>query len=172
MNDEHQPIVVPLLKESYLAMIRNAAKGENHLFRNFFITMDGKQMDALANGALGCGVLVSSVLYLQNSVLDALKQPHWISFVHASVASTEHDMTRNGWYPIDDLRDGAVITWEARQGQYVPVIGDMHLHMGFSIGNERAVSNGSNSTLMPEEHHITYDGTRRIIRRWWHPVLD
>jgi hypothetical protein len=25
---------------------------------------------------------------------------------------------------------------------------------------------------MPEEHHYTYEDTRKIERIWWHPVLD
>ena len=168
----HIPVSIPLLKKNYLAMIRNSSKGENHMFRNLYITLDGEERDALANGALGCGVLVSSILYLQNSSLEFLKKQRWISFTHASIISTERDMEQNGWVRIPEVREGAIITWEARKGREVPVYGDMHPHMGFYIGNDRAVSNGSNSTLMPEEHHITYDGTRSIVRIWWHPALD
>ena len=166
------PVSIPLLKKNYLAMIHNSAKGENHMFRNFFITLDGVERDALADGALGCGVIISSILYLQNSTLEFLKKPKWISFTHASVISTERDMEKNGWVHIPEVREGAIITWEARKGREVPVYGDMHLHMGFYIGNERAVSNGSNTTLMPEEHHYTYDGARKISRIWWHPELE
>jgi hypothetical protein len=168
----HVPISIPQLKKNYLAMIRNSAKGENHMFRNFFITLDGVERDALSDGALGCGVLVTSILYLQNSTLEYLKKPKWISFTHASVVATEKDLEQNGWFLVPDLREGAIITWEAREGREVPVYGTMHPHMGFYIGNERAVSNGSNTTLMPEEHHATYNGTRKIERIWWHPSLD
>lgn len=168
----HIPVVKIIFKKSYLAMIRNAAKGENHMFRNFYITIDGVERDALADGALGCGVLVTSILYLQNSTLEFLKKPRWISFTHASVISTEKDMAKNGWFIISDLREGAIITWEAREGREVPVYGNMHIHMGFYLGNERAISNGSNSTLMPEEHHYTYGGTRKIERIWWHLALE
>ncbi len=166
------PVVKLLFKENYLAMIRNAAKGENHMFRNFFITIDGTERDALADGALSCSTFLSSILYLQNSTLEFLKKPKWISFVHANVPAVERDMEQNGWQRIDDLCEGAVIVWEARKGVEIPVYGNMHLHAGFYIGNDRAVSNGSNSTLMPEEHHVTYDGTRKIERIWWHPILD
>jgi len=148
--------------------MHNAAKGENHMFRNFYITMDGVEQDALSDGALGCGVLVSSILYLQNSTLEFLKKSKWISFVHANVLPTEQDMEANGWHHIDQLREGAVITWEPKPGSD----GTLHRHMGFYIGGDRAISNGSNSTLMPEEHQVTYGGTRNIERIWWHPALE
>lgn len=153
-------------------MIANAAKGESRMFQNFYITIDGEERDALKGGALSCGTFLSSVLYLQNSTLEFLKKPRWISFVHANIPATEKDMRENGWYEIQEPREGAVLIWEAREGTDIPVYGNMHLHAGFSIGNNRAVSNGSNTTLMPEEHHITYEGTRTIIRIWWHAELE
>ena len=166
------PEVKLQFKKNYLAMIRNVARGENHTFQNFYITIDGVERDALNGGSLACGTVVSSVLYLQNSTLEFLKKPRWIAFTHANVPAAEKDMEACGWHQIDEVREGAIITWEAREGTDVPVYGNMHLHMGFYIGNDRAVSNGSNSTLMPEEHHYTYDGARKILRIWWHPELD
>lgn len=162
------PTVILEFKKNYLAMIRNAALGENHIFQNFYITIDGVERDALNGGSLACGTFVSSLLYLQNSTLEFLKKPRWIQFTHANVPAVEKDMESCGWHQNDDLREGAVITWETKPG----VDGTPHLHMGFYLGNDRAVSNGSNSTLMPEKHHFTYDGTRQIIRRWWHSALD
>lgn len=171
-SDNQVPQVRLLFKKNYLAMIRNSSKGENHMFRNFYITLDGVERDALANGALGCGVFVSSILYLQNSSLEFMKKPKWISFVHANMPAVEKDMAANGWHEIKDLREGAIIIWEAREGTNVPVYGNMHLHAGFYIGNDRAVSNGSNTTLMPEEHHCTYNETRKILRILFHPFLE
>ena len=162
------PSITLLFKKNYLAMVANAAKGDTRLFQNFFIAIDGREQDALNGGALGCGTVVSSILYLQNSTLEFLKKPRWIQFTHANVPAVEKDMERNGWYRIEDMRGGAVLTWEPKPG----ADGAPHLHMGFYIGNDRAVSNGSNSTHMPEEHHVTYDGTRKIIRIWWHPELE
>jgi len=166
------PEVKLLLKKNYLAMIRNAAKGENHMFRNFHITIDGIERDALDNGALGCGTVASSVLYLQNSTLEFLKKPKWIGFVHAAVPALEKDIAEHGWVKVPELREGALIVWEARMGQEVPVYGNMHFHIGFYLGNDRAMSNGSNSTLMPREHDATDGGKHNIVRVWWHPALD
>jgi hypothetical protein len=157
-----------LFKKNYLAMVRNAALGENHMFQNFSIAFDGTERDALRGGKASCGTFLSSVLYLQNSTLEFLGKPRWIRFVHANVTSVEKDMQECGWVIIPEPREGAIITWEAKLGED----GLMHLHSGFCIGNDRAVSNGSNSTLMPEEHHVTYEGTRKIDRIWWHPELD
>lgn len=162
------PEVKLLFKKNYLVMIQNAAQGENHLFRNFFITLDGVERDALKGGALGCGTVASSILYLQNSSLDFLKQPRWISFVHANVPAVEKDMEENGWRQVNDLREGAVITWEPKPG----ADGTPHLHMGFYLGNDLAMSNGSNSTLMPKVHPVNADEGRKIVRIWWHPALD
>lgn len=152
-SDNHVPQVQLLFKKNYLAMIRNAAKGENHIFRNLYAFVDGAEQDINKNGALACSFFVSSVLYINKLIKD----------MHAGVAGLERDLEGSGWQKIDDLREGAVIIWERNLE---------HLHSGFYIGNNRAVSNGSNATLMPEEHHATYDGTRKIDRIWWHPFLE
>ena len=141
--------------------------GENDMFRNFFITVDGQEKDALQNGGLGCSTVVSSILYLQNSSLEFQGKSKWLSFTHANVLAVEKDMATNGWHEINDLREGAVITWELQAGSD----GQAHYHMGFYVGGERAVSNSSNQTGVPMEHHYTYDGTRKVIRIWWHSEL-
>jgi hypothetical protein len=154
------PDVKILKKKSYLAMVRNAAQGEVRMFRNLFALVDGEEKDILRDGQVSCAVFVSAILYLQNS--------GWISSPHATVPSTEKDMEQNGWIQIPDLREGAVVTWE-------PITyhdGATHWHVGFYVGNDRAVSNASNDSGIPKEHHITYDGTRQVARIWWHPVLD
>ena len=137
------------------------------MFQNYFIELDGKEIDALEGGGLSCASFVSSVLYLQNPPLALVGKPKWLSSTHANVAKNEEDMAANGWRQIDELQVGAVITWEEK-----PDDGQMHLHQGFYIGDNRAVSNGSNTTHMPGEHDATYDGTRKIIRMWWHDALN
>lgn len=139
------------------------------MFQNYFVELDGQETDALRAGALSCSAFVSAILYLQNPALvSAGKQP-WVSSTHANVASTEKDMETNGWHRINELREGAVITWEQKLGM---TDSKMHWHQGFYVGNDRAVSNGSNSSLLPEEHNATYDGTRKIESIWWHGDLD
>ncbi len=144
-------------------MIENSVKGENWMFRNFYIQQDGVEKDVLENGGLACASFVSSILYLQNSVLEFLKKPKWLEFTHANATSTVRDMMQDGWYEIKDLRDGAVLLWEKQNG---------HAHIGFYISNDEAISNASNSTGIPTKHHVTYNDTRKIEKIFWHPSLD
>jgi hypothetical protein len=147
-----------LRKKSYLAMVVNAARGENHMFRNLWASVDGEVRDINKDGALSCGFFASALLYLNKFIGD----------MHAGVTGLERDLAASGWTQATELREGAVLVWEPRTGGD----GTPHLHAGFYIGNDRAVSNGSNTTHMPEEHHATYDGTRKIERIWWHPDLE
>jgi hypothetical protein len=134
-------------------MINNSVRGKNHMFRNLFGTVDGQEFDLLENGGKSCAVFVSSVLYLQKLIGD----------VHATVESTERDMLAFGWREIKEVREGSVVVWEKQAG---------HLHIGFSIGGGRAISNASNSSGVPEEHDLTYDGSRKVERIYWHSDLD
>lgn len=152
------PTIKLLKRESYMAMIRNAAKGENHMFRNLYALVDGEKKDILNDGDLSCAFFVSSILALQK-LLDG---------PHATVLGTEKAMEHAGWVSLKDLRPGAVVTWE-------PIVyddGRSHWHIGFALDEERAISNASNAAGIPREHHITYEDTRKIQRIWWHPELD
>ena len=149
-------------KKNYLAMIENAAKGENWMFRNFYIIQDGVERDALENGGLSCAAFVSSILYLQNPLLDAIQTPHWISSTRATVASLQKDMLQNGWVEIKELRPGSVLIWEKRE----------HDHAGFCVSQTEAVSNDSQGAGWPWRHDITYNGARKIEKILWHPALD
>jgi hypothetical protein len=152
-------LTVKILKrESYLAMVRNAAKGENHTFRTVWASVDGEPRDINKDGALACGFFTSSVLYLNKLIGD----------LHTGVAGLERDLAASGWVQIAEPREGAVLVWEPREGRD----GTLHSHAGFFVGAGRAVSNGSNSTGMPQEHDATYEGKRKIERIWWHSVLD
>jgi len=143
-------------------MIENTAKGENWMFRNFYIRENGIEKDVLEDGGLSCAAFVSSILYFQNSLLELFKKPHWIKFTHANVASTEKDILENGWYTITELKPGAIIIWEKQE----------HEHIGFYVGDEEAISNDSKGTGFPWRHHITYNNTRKIEKIYWHPELD
>lgn len=150
------------LKKNYLAIIKNAAKGENWMFRNFYIVQDGVEKDVLENGSLSCAVFVSTILYFHNSLLELLKKPCWIRFTHANVGSTAKDMLENGWHEITKLKPGAVLIWEKQE----------HEHTGFYIGDNEAISNDSKVTGFPVRHHITYNDTRPIKKILWHSALN
>jgi hypothetical protein len=151
-------VVRILKKKSYLAMVRNAARGENNMFRNLWASVDGEIQDINKNGTLSCSFFASGILYLNKLIRD----------MHAGVAGLERDMEASGWVVIPELREGAVIVWEPLTGGD----GVAHRHVGFSLGDDRAISNGSNTTGTPQEHHSTYGGTRAIERIWWHSELE
>jgi hypothetical protein len=146
-----------LFKKSYLAMIRNAAAGENRMFRNLYALVDGAEHDILEDGKLSCAAFVSGILTLYGLIARP----------HATVGGTERAMRERGWAEIPEPREGAVLSWQ-------PITyadGRTHGHLGFYVGDDRAVSNASNDGGIVREHHWTYDGARRVVRIWWHPDL-
>jgi len=151
-----------LFTKNYLIMIENSAKGENWMFRNFYIVEDGIEKNALENGGLSCAAFVSSVLYLQNSLLEFLQKPHWIGLTHANTKSTIKDMLKHGWYEIKELRPGAILVWEEEEFP----------HIGFCISQTEAISNDSKGKGLPWRHHITYNNTRKIEKIYWHDELN
>ncbi len=148
-----------LKKKNYLAMIENAAKGENWMFRNLYFEIDGKTVDVLENGGLSCAMFVSAILYLNKLIGD----------IHTTVVGTEKDMLEKGWLEIRDLRPGAVLIWEKKIGDKD---GLPHYHNGFYIGKNEAVSNNSRETGFPWKHHYIYNDTRKIEKIYWHPNLE
>jgi len=162
-----------LFRKNYLAQIENVAKGQNYLFRNFFVEKDGQIYDSLEDGKNSCAVMVSYILYSFNSLLDFSGKKHWIKSIHLTVASAEKDMLENGWHEIDDLKPGAVLVWEKRDGRN----GEPHNHIGFFIGGDEAISNDSKGTCFPLKHPVdrpsSVDKTpRKVEKILWHPELD
>lgn len=158
-----------LFKKNYLTQIENSAKGENWIFRNFYVEKEGRIEDSLEDGKNSCAVLVSYILYSFNSLLEFTGKKHWLRFIHMTVISTEKDMLENGWFKIKKLKRGAVIIWEEKTGQWDDL---PHRHIGFYIGNNMAISNDSRGAGFPWKHHITYNGVRRIAKIYWHLELE
>ena len=157
-----------LFKKNYLTQIENSAKGENYLFRNFYVEKEGEVKDSLEDGKNSCAVMVSYILYSFNSLLDFEGKKHWIKSIHLTVVSTEKDMTENGWHEIGNLKPGAVLIWEKKDGRN----GEPHNHIGFFVGGEEAISNDSRGTGFPHKHHYTYNNTRKIHKIYWHHELE
>ena len=143
-------------------MVENAAKGENWMFRNFYVEKEGAVIDSLEDGKNSCAVFVSSILVLLNDLC------HWIKGPHITVISTENDMLESGWYEIDSVKIGAVLIWEKKGGHN----GNMHYHIGFYMGNDQAISNDSQGIGFPHKHHYTYNDTRKIEKIYWHSAFD
>jgi hypothetical protein len=154
MTEAKQPKVEPLIFDSYIAVVKNSV-GTN-TFRNFYAQVDGKNKDILQDGVLSCAFFVSSILLIFGLVNE----------MHATIGRTVQDMERMGWVRIKKPRPGAVIVWEKEKFDD----GLEHGHIGFYLGESRAVSNNT-PTRVPKEHHWTYDGKRKVGTIWWHPDL-
>jgi hypothetical protein len=146
--------IVPVLKDSYLQVIKNS-KGTK-LFRNFYATVDGRQKDILRNGDLSCAYFVSCVL----RIFDLIGK------VHVSVDGTEADMKKSGWRGTKNVKQGCVLLWEAKKSGR-----ETHRHIGFYIGNKKAISNSFEKRI-PVEHSSTFGGKRRIQAIYWHKRLE
>ncbi len=160
-------------KKNYLTTIENAAKGENWMFRNFYIAQDGVEKDALENGGLSCASFVTSVLYLQNQLLETLGKSAWIQAVRARVASAEKDLVAHGWHEISEYRPGAVLIWEHREGDSRVA----HEHIGFCFSETEAISNDSRGTGFPFRHPVNQPSSvdmapRKVEKILWHQALD
>lgn len=151
-----------LKKKNYLAMIENAAKGENWMFRNLYAEVDGQEKDILEDGRLSCAVVLTSIIYL-NRLTDDLS---------STVDSAVRKLLASGWYETDELKPGAVLVWEKKAVQPPHGDGKLHSHIGFYVGGEMAVSNSSFNSGVPIKHHYTYNDTRKIEKILWHPELD
>lgn len=166
MTQEKHPLPIHVFKikklKSLLAIVENSAKGDNYLFRNLYADENGKEIDIFDNGHNSCGAHVSWILL----VLELIKHPH------GTVHGTEKDLLMSGWDEIKELRSGAVVVWEKREGGMFDGERIPKEHMGFCISETEAISNDSRNTGFPIRHHITYNGTRKIEKIYWHPALE
>lgn len=129
------------VNSSYLAAIRNSVG--SHMFRHLYaVDEQGNRSDILQNGRLSCAYYVAFILYH----FQLIKQPH------ATVTSTVKDIEGHGWTVVDSPEVGDVLLWEP---SIEHVEGESHEHLGFYIGDERAVSNSSTSGEIVE-HDWTF----------------
>lgn len=127
--------VVLLKKRTYLAMLSNSAGTK--MFKNLWAW---PMNDLLEDGKKSCAVFVSSVLFLFGHVKSK----------RATVASLEQDLVASGWRKADFPMPGDVLVWEPRMQN-----GHRNRHVGFYLGDRRAVSNNW-KTGSVGTHHFTY----------------
>lgn len=121
------------------------------MFRNFSAVVNGEN-NINDNGELSCAFFVSFILFF-------FKQ---INSGHTTVNSTIKDLINNGWKKIAKPRPGAVLVWEENDfGKH-----GMQKHIGFYIGDYKAVSN-SEKLCFPIKHHWTYQGKRKVNLILW-----
>ncbi|MFA5927274.1 MAG: hypothetical protein WCT32_04280 [Patescibacteria group bacterium] len=146
---EQTPKIKKLIKKSYIASIKNS-KGSK-IFRNFYATRDGEIFDAASNGDAACAYFVSGILTMFGL----------IERIHLTVDRTVKDLVASGWKEIKRPKVGSVIVWERLQFD-----GEEHKHIGFYIGNRRAISNSSEKKC-PVFHDWKFDGKREVIAILW-----
>lgn len=129
-----------LQKETYLSMIHNAVGTK--MFRDLWaVDLVAGVMDLTENGSKSCAVFVSSVLYLFDL----------ISSKRATVKNLVQDLEASGWKEMDMFPNpGDVVVWEPRKQN-----GHKSMHIGFYLGDAKAVSNDWKSGTA-REHHMTY----------------
>jgi len=146
-----------LLFETYLETIKRSV-GSN-LFQITWGEVDGEKRDLTNKGQYSCAAHVSSIL-LWFSEYGLIKMRH------VGVSGLVKDMEKCGWHKIDTPKEGCIIQWEGKLKN-----DEMNEHIGFYIGEDRAISNERDAGT-PIEHHYTYEGKRKIEAMYWHHRLD
>lgn len=146
-----------ILFDSYLAFIKNSV-GSN-LFRNVFAKVNGRKKDVTNNGELSCAFFASSTLCLFRLIKN----------VHFTVDSTVNDLKKSGWQEIKKPKIGCVLVWDKTKSN------NRHKHIGFYLGNNKAISNSSEKGH-PLIHHWTFgnrkgEPERKIEAIYWHKKL-
>lgn len=146
--------------DTYISVIKNSVGTK--MFRNFFVVENGKKKDAMKNGVLSCAYFVSFIL----CALGFIKR------IHGTVDSAVKDLKESGWAEIKAPKVGSVLVWEEKDfGD-----GDTHKHIGFYIGDNKAISN-SFKFKTPIKHHYTF-GTvkgkpkRKIEAIFWNSKIS
>jgi hypothetical protein len=143
------------LRDTYLAMIRGSV-GSNQ-YRKLYIKRPDGICDVIGDGDLACAYFISSILTLCRLLKGG---------VHTTVTSTINDLVASGWKEAQDFKEGSVVVW----GPKLCTDGLLHRHIGFYIGEEKAVSNVAR-VRKPAIHHITYNDTREIEKIYFHDKL-
>lgn len=146
--------IEPLFFDTYLAVIKNSIGSK--LFRNFYAKVNGKKNDIMRNGELSCAFYVSSVLYLFKFIKE----------VHGTVDSTVENLKKSGWRKINHPKVGSILVYEKMDfGD-----GDIHKHIGFFVGDNKAVSNSYNLGH-PVVHSWNFHAKRRVDMILWNPKI-
>lgn len=154
--------VKTLLKDTYLAIIENACGSV--IWSNYYALVNGKKEDIVHNGATSCAFFVSSIL----RIFDLIKE------LHLTVKGTEKDLEESGWQIIkvsSKIPVGSIIIWQKKLpvDKILRKFGE-HYHIGFYIGNKKAVSLWAYHNF-PVIHHWTYNKSRKIIRVYWNKQI-
>jgi len=148
--------VIPLIKDSYLAVVKNSIG--SRMWRVFFAEVKSKKKNISKRGKLSCAFFVSTILVMFSLIKKG----------HMTVKSTIKDMRTSGWFEIKKPRIGSILVWEATNFGG----GDICRHIGFYVGNNKAISNSSISR-QPVIHDYKFGkNNRKIEHIFWHKILN
>ena len=119
-----KPKIVPLLLLTLLSAVEKSVGSK--MFQSAFCKIGKEKKDILNKGDLSCAFYVAGIL----AMFDLIDK------VHATVSGTVKAMEKAGWQTTKKLAPGVVIVWGPEQGS-----GFTHDHLGFYIGENKAVSN-------------------------------
>ncbi|PJA46299.1 hypothetical protein CO172_03920 [Candidatus Uhrbacteria bacterium CG_4_9_14_3_um_filter_36_7] len=146
--------ITPLIFKTYICLIE--ASIGCILFRHFYVKINAKQKDIMQNGELSCAFYVSSILNMFQLIDRG----------HVTVDSTVSDLLKFGWKKTKKLRKGSIIVWEPIDFGKTGV----HKHIGFYIGNSKAISNDSKKGF-PAKHSWNFNGERKVEMILWNSKL-
>jgi len=132
--------IEPLNFKTYLSFIKNSANSKS--FQSLFAQVDGLEKDITKKGKLSCAFFTSSVLKIFSQIKN----------LHATVSGIIKDLEKSGWKEIKIPQKGSILIWESKNG---------HRHIGFYLGNNKAISNNSQKRT-PQIHHYTFNNKRKI----------
>lgn len=148
------PKIEPLKLDTFLSVIRASVGVE--MFRHFYALVDNERGDITRDGDLSCAFFVSFVLTGFG----------FIDHMHGTVRSTVGDLEKSGWGLIQEPQEGCVIVWDTLTDEKT---GESHAHIGFYVGDGRAISNSSKDHV-PALHPYDMNG-RTITGIYWNPEL-
>ena len=127
------------------------------MFRHVYVLDNGEKRDILKNGELSCAYYVSCILKLFNLISD----------LHTTVDGAIKDMLNSDWGLTEKLVPGNILVWEDKKSSN----GEIHSHLGFYLGEDKAISN-SKGKGTPIIHHFTYNQERKIIKILTHKIIE
>ena len=136
-----------LIFKTFMQLVRGSVG--SHMFRHFYMQRpDGSEFDAIGDGDRACAFFVSSVLTIFAK----------IERIHGTVERTVEDLQKSGWAEVQTPEPGDVLVWEAKTFEG----GETHAHIGFYMGEGKAISTSS-SRGAPAEHDMHFGDEQRKI---------
>jgi hypothetical protein len=101
------------------------------MFSEGYAKVNGKISNILNNGEVACAFYVTAIL----SMFDVKLIEH----THTMTSKTVADLERSNWQRVEQPEPGDIIIWGPKTKPDTD--GLNHDHIGFYVGNERAVTN-------------------------------